>query len=65
MLMPDHAHWFIELRDGKSLADVVGALKKAIATSVNRERQTVGATVWQRGFHDRALRRDEAVLTAV
>ena len=62
VLMPDHAHWLIELGGRESLADVVGTLKQVIAASVNRERQSVGEAVWQRGFHDRALRRDEDIL---
>ncbi len=64
VLMPDHAHWLIELGVTESLPDVVGTLKKAISTGVNRERQRGGESVWQRGFHDRALRRDEDLLVA-
>ena len=57
VLMPDHLHLVAELTDG-DLSHAVGYLKARIAHAVNRERREVGM-VWERGFHDRALRHDE------
>lgn len=54
VVMPDHVHWLVQLKDGASLGEVVRRLK-------NRVSIVFGARVWQRGFHDHALRRDEDV----
>jgi len=52
VIMPDHLHWLMQLGDGMSLARVVRAVK---AISARR----IGGSIWQKGFHDRALRREE------
>jgi REP element-mobilizing transposase RayT len=62
VLMPDHAHWLVELAGVESLSKTIGALKKAIATTVNVSRDCVGQTLWQVGFHDRALRKEDDVV---
>ena len=64
VLMPDHAHWLVELAGAASLSNTIGALKKAIATPVNVSRDGVGQSLWQAGFHDRALRKEDDVLVA-
>jgi REP element-mobilizing transposase RayT len=57
VVMPDHFHWLIELRQG-SLGGLVQRTKslstKAVKLSTGRT-----TSLWQRGFHDRALRREE------
>ena len=57
VVMPDHFHWLIELRQG-SLADL---MQKAKSLSTKAVHQATGRkiTLWQKGFHDRALRREE------
>jgi len=60
--MPDHAHWLVELAGTRSLSSTIGALKKAIATTVNVSRDCVGQTLWQAGFHDRALRMEDDLI---
>ncbi|MEO7253669.1 MAG: transposase, partial [Casimicrobium sp.] len=45
------------------LSKSVSALKRRSASSVNARVGTRGASLWQDGFHDRALRRDEDLLT--
>ena len=52
VVMPDHFHWLMRLGDGASLPTVVRAVKAVTA-------HRLGRPVWQHGFHDRALRRDE------
>lgn len=52
VVMPDHLHWLLSLGIGADLAAEVQAVK-----SVSAHR--VGGKVWQRGFHDRAIRREE------
>ena len=60
VLMPDHWHGLIQLGDAQPLPQVVGRAKAVCARAVNAARGGCAA-VWQPGFHDRALRHDEAV----
>ena len=52
VLMPDHAHWLLQLGHGLSLAASVQRLKSLTA----RAAVTEGGPVWQAGFHEHALR---------
>ncbi|MDB5971303.1 MAG: Transposase like protein [Hydrocarboniphaga sp.] len=63
VLMPDHAHWLLQLNEDETLDAVVLRLKGASARSAN---QVLGRTgsLWQPAYHDRALRKDEHVITA-
>jgi REP element-mobilizing transposase RayT len=54
--MPDHLHWLLVLGEGESLSQVVRRVK---AVSSKR----LGRAVWQKGFHDHALRREQDVRT--
>jgi REP element-mobilizing transposase RayT len=60
VVMPDHLHWLMQLREGYTLSKVVKFVKCSSAHSINRLRNTRGA-VWSKGFHDRALKRDDDV----
>jgi len=51
VVMPDHLHWLLELRQ-ESLSRLVGRVKSISA-------RRIGSQVWQDGFHDRALRKEE------
>ncbi|MBC8651623.1 transposase [Pseudomonas sp. MTM4] len=51
VVMPDHLHWLLELRQ-ESLSRLVGRVKSISA-------RHIGGRIWQDGFHDRALRKDE------
>jgi REP element-mobilizing transposase RayT len=53
VVMPDHLHWLLELR-ADSLPRVVGAVKSVSAHRLQE-------AIWQPGFFDRAIRRDEDV----
>jgi putative transposase len=57
VVMPDHFHWFVELR-GSTLSALMRRAKSRSAHSINRAlgRQ---CQVWQTGYHDRALRSEE------
>jgi REP element-mobilizing transposase RayT len=57
VVMPDHFHWLIELQQG-SLSEL---MQKTKSMSTKAVRQVNGQSnfFWQRGFHDRALRREE------
>ena len=57
VVMPDHFHWLIELRQG-SLSELMQRTKSLSAKAV---KQATGRTtdLWHRGFYDQALRREE------
>ncbi|MEX2517116.1 MAG: transposase [Gammaproteobacteria bacterium] len=52
VVMPDHVHWLIRLKPCGYLSRVVQLYKAKISYQI-------GAGLWQRGFHDRAVRRME------
>ncbi|MDO5691436.1 MAG: transposase [Pseudomonadota bacterium] len=58
VLMPDHLHWLMVLR-GESLDAVMRRFKSVSAREVNQLRDRPGTPLWQPGYHDHALRRDE------
>lgn len=58
VLMPDHAHWLIQLGASGLLDSVVNRLKSASARCANRMLGRTGA-LWMPGFHDHALRANE------
>ncbi|OAI11230.1 transposase [Methylomonas koyamae] len=58
VLMPDHLHWLLQLGQQQSLSHVIKLLKGRSAAAVNQHLQRQGS-LWQRGFYDHALRRDE------
>jgi REP element-mobilizing transposase RayT len=57
VVMPDHLHWLLQLGEGSDLSEVVRAVK---AVSAKR----LGGSLWQRGFHDHALRQEEDLAAA-
>ncbi|MDY6980446.1 MAG: transposase [Pseudomonadota bacterium] len=58
VIMPDHIHWLFNLFPGYTLSKIVGGVKQHSALQVNRYFNRNGR-LWQDGFHDRALRREE------
>ncbi|KXS38421.1 MAG: hypothetical protein AWU55_1397 [Halomonadaceae bacterium T82-2] len=58
VVMPDHVHWLFMLGDACSLSQVVKRFKGRSARSLNHYLQRRGP-VWETGFHDRLLRREE------
>lgn len=57
VLMPDHLHLLAILKDD-DLAAVMRRLKSLSAIAINRFRGG-SEPVWQKGFHDRAVRAEE------
>ena len=51
VLMPDHLHWLMILRDG-TLPGVVRLLK-------GRSARAIGKPIWQANYHDHAVRKEE------
>jgi REP element-mobilizing transposase RayT len=62
VLMPDHVHWLLQLGERDALPTVVARLKSASARLANRAMSRSGA-VWAKAYHDRALRREEDLVT--
>lgn len=60
MLMPDHLHWLLRLREGSSLTLCVSNVKSNSAKRINSLRGK-SERIWEKGFYDRALRSDEDV----
>jgi REP element-mobilizing transposase RayT len=52
VLMPDHLHWLMQLGEEVDLARCVQGVKSLVS-------RQLGETVWQAGFHDRAMRKEE------
>ncbi|VVN24611.1 hypothetical protein PS645_05391 [Pseudomonas fluorescens] len=57
VVMPDHFHWLIELQQG-SLSALMQKTKSLITKAVHQATARE-LSLWQQGFHDRALRREE------
>ncbi|MBT8130323.1 MAG: transposase [Gammaproteobacteria bacterium] len=56
VLMPDHLHWLFVLRH-TIISEVVRRVKGKSAYVINRHRG-YHAKVWQKGFHDHAIRKE-------
>ena len=61
VLMPDHWHGLVELGELDGLSALVNRLKGHTARAVNATCDRSGH-VWSKGFHDHALRADEALV---
>nr|WP_180204655.1 transposase [Pseudomonas sp. SbOxS1]NYU04649.1 transposase [Pseudomonas sp. SbOxS1] len=57
VVMPDHLHWLFELKNS-TLTCIMARTKSRIALALNRSIGRDGS-LWQHGFHDRAIRRDD------
>lgn len=60
VIMPDHLHWLVRL-ESMPLARLMLQVKSRSAISLNSSRGCSGR-VWQKGFHDHALRGEEELL---
>ncbi len=58
VVMPDHLHWLLDLTGKCSLSRIVHNVKSHSARRINSA-SGHAAPVWQRGFYDRAIRREE------
>jgi len=55
VLMPDRLHWLVTLGETRNLSNVVGGVKSMSA-------HRIGCRIWQSGFHDHAVRREETLV---
>ncbi len=56
-VLPDHVHWLVLLKAG-TLSTLLKGVKGASARRINSHAGFEGP-LWQTGYHDHALRRDE------
>ena len=61
VIMPDHLHWLFQLPEDSDLSRTVGSLKSQSSRSI---KSILGRSkpVWCRGFHDRAVRKDDDIV---
>lgn len=59
VLMPDHLHWLVELKDA-SLATLMRKFKSRSSLALHRA-GVAHERIWQPGYQDRALRREESI----
>ena len=58
VLMPDHLHWLFQLKGDKPLSTCVNNVKSLATRKINQISGRQGR-LWQKGFHDRAIRKEE------
>jgi len=58
VVMPDHLHWLVGLGE-TDLSQLVRRVKSCSAIAINRLTRQEGRRLWQKGFHDHALRKEE------
>jgi REP element-mobilizing transposase RayT len=61
VIIPDHLHWLFQLGERETLSATVKRLKARSALAIARQ-VGPGVPIWQRGFHDHAIRRDQELL---
>ncbi|HPX88167.1 MAG TPA: transposase [Methylophilaceae bacterium] len=54
VVMPDHLHWLMQLNSGATLAGVIKNIKSQSA-------KAIGQPIWQQGYYDHAIRKDEDI----
>ncbi len=61
VVMPDHLHWLVQLRESGDLSRCMQRMKSRSARAINAHLSRTGR-FWQDGFHDHALRKEEDVI---
>jgi len=60
VIMPDHLHWLFSLSGSRSLNICINNVKAFSAKKINKAIGRSGK-IWQTGYYDRAIRRDEDI----
>jgi len=60
VIMPDHLHWLMQLKRKQSLSKVVQKIKSKSGFHI-KQKLRLTENLWQTGFHDHALRREEDI----
>ncbi len=64
VVMPDHIHWLMQLREGAHLSTSVQKMKSLTTRQLRATGLDISKPVWADGFHDRALRQEEDIRAA-
>jgi putative transposase len=56
VVMPDHLHWLMQLGEKAALQQVIRSMKSQTA-------KVVGKPIWQAGYYDHAIRKDEDIVS--
>ncbi|RZI85382.1 MAG: transposase [Rubrivivax sp.] len=59
VLMPDHAHWLVQLGENNCLASVVNRVKSASARTANGAEGRRAGRVWAPSYFERHIRSDD------
>jgi putative transposase len=59
VVMPDHFHWLMQLGEGTTLSRVVHSVKGFSANAIAAALEWNGRRIWQPGYHDHGVRREE------
>ena len=62
VVMPDHIHWMLQLTATGELSQVVARTKGRSAFQIS-EKTGIAGRIWQSGFHDHAIRREEDLVS--
>ena len=54
VVMPDHIHWLFQLSGTQSLSTVIKSVKAKATVKI-------GSPLWQAGYYDHAIRKDEDI----
>jgi REP element-mobilizing transposase RayT len=61
VVMPDHLHWLVQLCGDTSLERLIRTVKSVSSHRINTNLKRTGR-LWQPGYHDHALRREEDLI---
>jgi len=66
VIMPDHFHWLFALQKNTSLTEIMKTVKGSSARKIQNIRKEQGEItnsqpLWQDGYHDHAVRKDEDI----
>jgi putative transposase len=64
VVMPDHFHWLLSLGSHFDLSRLMASLKGYTARRIKERIDLGGDPLWQEGYHDHALRREEDLQAA-
>jgi putative transposase len=55
VVMPDHLHWLLQINQKQTLSTIVKSVKAKTS-------QVIGCPIWQPGYYDHAIRKDEDII---
>jgi len=61
VIMPDHLHWLLSLGNTSDLSKIVSDVKRRSSYRINEKNHSIGSVIWQPGFHDYALRKEDEI----